>query len=90
MLYSPEMKWPIWKQTFLPTKAILHANEAMFSDNANELDRAYDNLQQMGTPEDAWDAVAPNVEFQNAQQEDEGSLQERELPQEDHKKKKLT
>ncbi|CAI9717543.1 Hypothetical predicted protein [Octopus vulgaris] len=35
----------------------------------------------MGPPKDGWDAVAPNVEFQHA--EDEGVVQERELPQED-------
>ncbi|CAI9733026.1 Hypothetical predicted protein [Octopus vulgaris] len=55
----------------------------MFSVNADELDRAYDDLKRMSPPEDAWDAVAPNVEFQHAEEENEGVVQEKELLQED-------
>ncbi|CAI9736484.1 Hypothetical predicted protein [Octopus vulgaris] len=72
VLYYP------WRYEFVPlkdqffsfkehnehVKDIVHANEVMFSVNAEELDRAYDDLQQMGSPEDAREGVAPNVEFQ--------------------------
>lgn len=54
--------------------ATVHANEAMFSVSTEELDRAYDDLKRMEPPEDAWDAVSPNVEFQQAEQEEEGFI----------------
>ena len=44
-------------------KDIVSGNEAMFSVNAQELDRAYEDLQRMGQQEEGWDTIAPNVEF---------------------------
>ena len=91
MLYYPwrnetidlKGKFPSFKEHYENIKDIVHANEAKFSFNVEELDRAYDDLHRMGPPEDAWDVVAPNVEFQQAEQEAEGIVQERELPEED-------
>ena len=72
-----------FKEHYEHVKATVHANESKFSFNVEELDRAFDDLQRNGPPEDAWDDVAPNVEFQQAEQEAEGMVQERELPEED-------
>jgi hypothetical protein len=40
----------------------------------NKLDKAYDDLQRNGTPEDAWAYVTPNMEFLQAEQENEGFI----------------
>lgn len=59
----------------------IRANESVFSQNAEEIDRAFNDLERMGPPENVWDSVAPNVQYQNAQHEDQGVVEEREVGQ---------
>ena len=90
MLYYPwrdedhelRAEFQTFKEHFDNVERTVRRNETKFSKNAQELDRAYDDLQQNGPPEDAWDAVAPNAEFQQAEQQDEGMVNERDLPEE--------
>lgn len=92
MLYFPwrnemlnlEGNFLSFKEHYSAVKDIVSGNEAMFSVNAQELDRAYEDLQRMGQQEEGWDTIAPNVEFQQAEQESEGITEERDLPQEQH------
>jgi hypothetical protein len=53
---------------------ILCSNEAMFSQNADEIATAYDDLERRGPPKNIWDTVAPNAEYQQAQQQDQGTV----------------
>ena len=57
-------------------------NESKFSIRAEEINEAYDNLQQNGPPDDAWDMIAPNIGFEQAEQQAEGFVIERDLPNE--------
>ena len=57
----------------------IRVNEAMFSQNADEIARAYDDLERMGPPENIWNTVAPNAEYQQAQQQDQGTVTERKV-----------
>ena len=45
--------------------------------------RAFEDLDRLGPPEHAWDAVAPGAEHEQAQQEDEGIVEERRMPREE-------
>lgn len=71
MLYFPwrnemlnlEGNFLSFKEHYSAVKDIVSGNEAMFSVNAQELDRAYEDLQRMGQQEEGWDTIAPNVEF---------------------------
>lgn len=72
-----------FREHFEQVKAIVETNEAKFSKNADEIDHAYHDLLQNGPPENIWDAVAPNAQFQQAEQEQEGVVQDRELPEDD-------
>ncbi len=57
--------------------------EAEFVHNANQIDEAYELLQQHGPPEHAWEDVAPGTEEQEAAAEEEGTTEERPLDDED-------
>lgn len=84
MLYYPwrdkdvDLKgnFPSFKDHFQHVQDRVRTNKAMFNKNAEEIDRAYDDLERIGPPEDVWDTIAPNVEYQQAQQEDQGILRE--------------
>ncbi|XP_078578075.1 uncharacterized protein LOC144862999 isoform X1 [Branchiostoma floridae x Branchiostoma japonicum] len=71
-----------FKEHYDCVKDTVHANEAKFSVHAEAIEEAYDNLQRNGPPEDAWDSIAPNVEFQQAEQQAEGTTIENELHEE--------
>ncbi|KAI8509442.1 hypothetical protein Bbelb_132900 [Branchiostoma belcheri] len=91
MLYLPwrneevdiKANFPSFKEHYEHVIDTIRANEAMFSINADAVNAAYDDLRQNGPPEDMWDSVAPNVEFQQAEQQDEGITVETEVFQED-------
>ncbi|XP_078660053.1 uncharacterized protein LOC144904785 [Branchiostoma floridae x Branchiostoma belcheri] len=91
MLYLPwrneevdiKATFPSFKEHYEHVIDTIRANEAMFSINADAVNAAYDDLRQNGPPEDMWDSVAPNVEFQQAEQQDEGITVETEVFQED-------
>ncbi|XP_078692147.1 uncharacterized protein LOC144922342 [Branchiostoma floridae x Branchiostoma belcheri] len=91
MLYLPwrneevdiRANFPSFKEHYEHVIDTIRANEAMFSINADAVNAAYDDLRQNGPPEDMWDSVAPNVEFQQAEQQDEGITVETEVFQED-------
>ena len=74
---------PTFEGKYYQVKNVVDANEAMFCVNGNEVDEAYDNLQQNGPPDDAWDVIAPNIGFEQAEQVCEGFVEERQLPEED-------
>ena len=88
MLYYPwrneetDLKgdFPTYKEQYESVRETVHSNESMFSVNADEIDNAFEDLQRMNSPENVWNAVAPNVEFQQAEQQAEGVVQEREVP----------
>ena len=90
MLYFPfrdevrDLKgdFPSFEAYYDQVKDCVKANEALFSVNADAIDNAYQDLQCMGPPEDGWDGIAPNALFQQAEQEAEGMVTERELPEE--------
>ena len=83
MLYYPwrdedvdlKANFETFKDHFHQVQETIRANEAMFSQNADEIARAYDDLP----PENIWDTVAPNAEYQQAQQQDQGTVTEREV-----------
>ncbi|CAB4011986.1 Hypothetical predicted protein [Paramuricea clavata] len=87
MLYYPwrnedinlKANFESFKEHFQHIQAIIRSNEAMFSQNADENARAYDDLERWGPPENIWDTVAPNAEYQQAQQQDQGTVTEREI-----------
>ena len=90
MLYWPwrdeeELKGPYdsFKEHFDSIKEHIIENELKFSVNADSIDEAYENLQENGPPDDAWNNVAPNVEFQETEDRNEGEVVERDNPQED-------
>uniref|UniRef100_A0A0L8I0H1 Endonuclease/exonuclease/phosphatase domain-containing protein n=1 Tax=Octopus bimaculoides TaxID=37653 RepID=A0A0L8I0H1_OCTBM len=66
MLYYPwrdeeidlKADYPSYQEHYESVEATVHSNEAMFSVNGDELDRAYGDLKRMEPPEDAWDALA--------------------------------
>ena len=57
-------------------------NESLFSKHADEIDQAFQDLQDHGAPEHAWNDVAPNLEHDQSEQQHEGIVEERDLPQE--------
>ena len=61
-------------------KKEIQTNEKKFSIRAQEIDDAYETLQQNGPPNDAWDMIAPNIGFEEAEQRAEGFVIERDLP----------
>ncbi|CAH1233099.1 PIF1 [Branchiostoma lanceolatum] len=63
----------------------VRANEAMFSINADAIDAAYNDLLRNGPPEDIWHSIAPNVEFEQAQQQAEGLTVGGEMSEEDQR-----
>ena len=87
MLYYPwrnedldlKANFESFKEHFQHIQEIISSNEAMFSQNADEIARAYDDLERRGPPENIWDTVAPNAEYQQAQQQDQGIVTEREV-----------
>ncbi|XP_078619175.1 uncharacterized protein LOC144886422 [Branchiostoma floridae x Branchiostoma japonicum] len=91
MLYYPwrdeevDLKagYPSYKGHYEHVINTVRTNEAMFSINADAIDAAYDDLLHNGPPEDIWDSVAPNVEFEQAEQLAEGITVEREMSDED-------
>lgn len=75
--------FPSFREHFDHVTDTIRTNEGMFSKSAEEIDRAWEDLQRMGPPEHAWDAVAPNIEHQQAEDVEEGIIRERELPEGD-------
>ena len=71
-----------YQDHYLKVRNIVLANEAKFSVKAQEIEDAYENLQLNGPPDDAWDVIAPNIGFEQAEQQAEGFVMERELPDE--------
>ncbi|XP_066269843.1 uncharacterized protein [Branchiostoma lanceolatum] len=63
----------------------VRANEAMFSINADAIDAAYNDLLRNGPPEDIWHSIAPNVEFEQAEQQAEGLTVGGEMSEEDQR-----
>ena len=74
---------PTFQEHYRHVKDTVQFNEAKFSVNPEEIDRAYQDLQRNGPPEHAWDDIAPNVESQVAHQEAEGRIRERDFPDDD-------
>ncbi|XP_078621306.1 uncharacterized protein LOC144887780 [Branchiostoma floridae x Branchiostoma japonicum] len=71
-----------FKDHYDSVKDTVHVNEAKFSVHAEVIEEAYENLQRNGPPEDVWDSVAPNVEYQQAEQIAEGTTTQNDLPEE--------
>ena len=82
MLYYPwrnedidlKANFESFKEHFQHIQEIIRSNEAMFSQNADEIAKAYDDLERRGPPENIWDTVAPNAEYQQAQRQDQGTV----------------
>ncbi|KAI8500856.1 hypothetical protein Bbelb_216740 [Branchiostoma belcheri] len=91
MLYFPweqedidlKANFQSFKEHYDFVKNTIHQNEAMFSINSVNVDKACDDMQHMGPVADVWNEVAPNVEFLQAEQEREGIIRERDFPDED-------
>ena len=67
MLYHP---WRNEEQDIMHHHASYeeHYTNVKDSMDANEIERAFDDLDRFGPPEHAWDAVAPGAEHEQAQQ----------------------
>ncbi|KAI8512099.1 hypothetical protein Bbelb_111990 [Branchiostoma belcheri] len=93
MLYFPwrnedldiKANFPSFKQRYEHVIDTVRHNEAKFSINADAVNAAYDDLQQNGPPVDVCDSVAPNVQFEQAEQEAEGITVESEMSEEDQR-----
>ncbi|CAH1276883.1 PIF1 [Branchiostoma lanceolatum] len=93
MLYLPwrdeevDLKagFPSYKDHFEHVIDTVRANEAMFSINADAIDAAYNDLLRNGPPEDIWHSIAPNVEFEQAEQQAEGITVGGEMSEEDQR-----
>ncbi|CAH1232472.1 PIF1 [Branchiostoma lanceolatum] len=93
MLYFPwrdeevDLKagFPSYKKHFEHVIDAVRANEAMFSINADAIDAAYNDLMRNGPPEDIWHSIAPNVEFEQAEQQAEGITVGGQMSEEDQR-----
>ena len=64
-------------------KACILENENKFSKNQDSLEEAMAMLEAQGPPEHAWDELAPGTECKEAEDEDEGHIEERHLDRQD-------
>ena len=58
-------------------------NEQQYTYNEGELNEAYQQLEENGPPENAWEAMAPNMAAQVNDEENEGSTEERHIDDND-------
>ena len=61
----------------------IQCNQAKYSQNSDEIDRAYQDLQEYGPPEHAWDQVAPAAQSLQAEQLLQGVDEERYMDPDD-------
>ena len=58
---------------------VILENEQKYTQNATEIDEAIDDLAEHGSPQHAWDQVAPGVAEQQAQAEAQGAEEMRRI-----------
>ncbi|KAL8569597.1 hypothetical protein ACOMHN_044735 [Nucella lapillus] len=77
--------FPSFMMHYKQVEEVVLTNQSKFSVNSEQIDIAYERLQEMGPPEGMWDGIAPNTAFQEAEQVAEGQIRERDpMPAENH------
>ncbi|KAK7149216.1 hypothetical protein R3I94_008742 [Phoxinus phoxinus] len=59
---SARVKLPTHPGLLFPVIAVVQANKGKFEKHGDEVDKAFDQLQQQGPSENAWTAFAPEIE----------------------------
>ncbi len=56
------MELPTHPGLLMPVCAVVQAHKEKFEKHSDELDKAFDQLEQQGPSENAWNSFAPEVE----------------------------